>query len=250
MIPGCPPLTVTCSGACIAQPDESVQTLSFKSLARKSEIKSIKLSNPTDKDWFISPSLSGDHWQTPFEIKVPAKSSADLNVTYFPLTMTTEGKDAQTHIGKLFIALPDGSALLYNLTGEAGPPECSGKLEAETTAKKPAMVSAKIINWLGETQKFSTSIEMIEKPSPACFLVAANAVEVGPHGVKEFHMRFLSFVEGSAKAKITFTNIHTGEFNFNQLSCTYILPMVMFFILCRRVLFLRTLCKDYRSGGA
>jgi hypothetical protein len=81
----------------------------------------------------------------------------------------------------------------------------------ETSAKKSAIVTAKIVNWLGETQKFTTSIEMLEKPSPACFLVAANAVEVGPYASKEFHMRFLSFVEGAAKARVSFTNISTGN---------------------------------------
>ena len=132
-----------------------MQTLSFESVARKAEVKSVKLSNPTDKDWFISSSLRGDHWKVPVETKVPAKGSADLSVTYFPLTMSSE----EEHIGQLFIPLPDGSAQLYNLQGKAGSPECSGVLSVETVAKKPAMVTARIENWLSEAQKFTTSIQ-------------------------------------------------------------------------------------------
>merc|ERR1711871_1485239 len=203
-------------GVCISQPDDSVQTISFKSLARKAEVKSVKLSNPTDKDWYIAPSMRGDHWKVPVETKVPANGSADLSITYFPLTMSSE----EEHIGQLFVPLPDGSAQLYNLEGNAGPPECSGELSVETVAKKPAMVTAKINNWLGEAQKFRTSIEMLEQPSPACFLVAANAVEVGPLGLKEFHMRFVSYCEGKCKARVTFTNPSTGEYCFFDVVAT------------------------------
>ena len=92
----------------------------------------------------------------PHEVKIPAKGSADLVVTYFPLTMcplpppaapaakqpaaAAKGKagkgapspvpveeakapgDDQTHHppphqGRLFVALPDGSARLFQLKG-------------------------------------------------------------------------------------------------------------------------------------
>ena len=218
MIPGFTPLALSCSGMCISQPDDKVQTITFNSLARKADVKSVKLQNPTEKDWFISPSMRGDHWQVPHEVKVPAKGSADLSVSYFPLTMSNVNGQENEHVGQLFVALPDGTAQLYNLQGTAGSPECSGQLSVETTAKKATIVTIKLVNWLGESQKFRTSIEMLEQPSPACFLVAANAVEIGPRGAKEFHMRFLSFVEGNAKARITFTNPNTGEYCFYDLS--------------------------------
>lgn len=87
MIPGLDLLRITCTGACIAQPSESIQTLQFNSLTRQAENKSVKISNPTDKDWYLSPSLQGEDWKIPHEFKVPAKGSADLVVTYFPLSM-------------------------------------------------------------------------------------------------------------------------------------------------------------------
>ena len=43
-----------------------------------------------------------------------------MDVQYFPLTMTSE---EGYHSAELFVALPDGSAVLYNLQGKAGPPE-------------------------------------------------------------------------------------------------------------------------------
>eukprot|EP01041_Mallomonas_annulata_P003640 gene3640-7257_t len=248
LIPGLSSLLLTCSGMCVSQPSDSVQTLKFESLARKAQEKNVKLSNPSDKDWFVSPTLEGIHWHCPHELKVPARGSAELVITYLPVTMAIKPpekvappptKKAQTsrpaspdehsmmdvglgagvggHHGKLFVALPDGSAQLYNLLGYAGPPELSGVVSVETPAKKPVNFSLKLHNWISEPQTFVTNIEINEKPSPASFIVAANAVEVGPNGTKEFNARFSSYVEGITKATITFTNPNTGEYCFYSI---------------------------------
>lgn len=222
-IPGISPLLLTCSGMCISQPDESVKVLEFNSVARKASVLNVKLSNDTDKDWFISPSLQGDHWQVPYEFKIGPKSSADLPVTYFPLTMSdnkaaNKGAEGDTHEGQLFLALPDGSAQLYKLRGTAGAPECSGQLECETAAKTAKAVVVKLTNWLAETQKFDVTVDIVEKPSPATFIVVSNAVEVGPSGTKDFQVRFNSYVEGNTKARITFTNSQTKEYCFYELN--------------------------------
>ena len=98
-------------------------------------------------------------------MKIPAKGSADLVVTYFPLTMCplpppaapatkappaakgkagkgapvpveevkapgTENDQTQhlpPHQGRLFVALPDGSARLFQLKGRTGPPALTSR---------------------------------------------------------------------------------------------------------------------------
>jgi hydrocephalus-inducing protein len=233
LVPGLPPLALTCTGACIAQPDELTQTLQFSSLARKAESKAVKMTNPTDKDWFLSPSLNGENWRIPREVKVPAKGSADMTITYFPLTMSpapakepAEGEPDSAHKGQLFVSLPDGSAALYKLRGYAGHPECSGQLSVETPAKKPAQLSIKVNNWLAQPQRLQVTVDLLEQPSPATFVIAANAVEVGPNGTKEFPLRFLSFTEGQSKARITFANA-SGEYMFYDLTAKATMPEVL-----------------------
>jgi hydrocephalus-inducing protein len=170
MIPGLSPLSVTCTGSCVPQGNDSITTLEFSSLARKAETKAVKINNPSDKDWYLSPSLQGIHWEVPHEFKVPAKGSADMQVKYFPLSMCSKpqaGEEDKGHVGKVFVALPDGSAMLYQLKGYAGPPECSGVVNIDTAAKKPSTVTLKVQNWLGETQKLSVSVQLTEMPSPA-----------------------------------------------------------------------------------
>ena len=222
MIPGLEPLTITATGACIEQPSESVETIQFSSVARKTETKSVKIDNPTDKDWYLTPSLIGDDWKVPHEVKVPAKGSADLAVAYFPLTMTTasEGGEEKMHEGQMFIALPDGSARLYKLAGQSGAPECSGQLAVETPAKKAATVTIHVDNWLHESQKLDVEVELFEKASPATFIIAANATEVMPKGTKEFPIRFISYMEGKSKGRVTFTNPVSGEYAFYDLTAT------------------------------
>lgn len=231
-IAGLSPLQLTCTGACIEQPDESTQELQFKSIARKQEIQQIKFNNPTDKDWFLTPSISGINWKIPNELKVPSKGSAELPVTYYPLTMAPEptgdeGEIDKTHHGKLFVALPDGSAQLYKLSGNAGAPECSGIVEVETSAKKPVNTGVKINNWLTETQQLNVTIDLQEKPSPATFIIAANKLEVGASSTKEFPIRFVSYTEGTSKGTITFTNASTGEYAFYEFVAKTTMPEVL-----------------------
>jgi hydrocephalus-inducing protein len=210
-IPGVSPLSLSCSGACVVQPEGAVQTLNFNSLVRKLESKVIKITNPIDKECYISPSLSGDNWKVPAELKLPAKGAADLTVSYFPVTMTSA---ENSHQGKLFIALPDGTAQAYQLVGVAGKPECSGDITIETPAKKVGSSSIKLNNWLGESQRFKVDVELTEKPTPATFVIIANVIDVAPYATKEVPIRFNSYVEGNTKGKITFTNTNTGEYCF------------------------------------
>jgi hydrocephalus-inducing protein len=215
-IPGIAPLQITCSGMCVPQPTESIISLDFDCVVRTNQLKNISLKNPTDKDWFISPSMSGIHWSVPNELKIPAKSSADLVITYFPISMCSK-QDSKGHQGQLFVPMPDGTAQLYKLCGYASPPLSSGTVTVDVVAKRHTMIALKMSNWLAETQKFHISIDPLEQPSPATFFVAANAVEVAPHGMKDFQIRFTSFLEGRTRAKVTFTNTSSGEYFFYEI---------------------------------
>jgi len=264
VIPGMDPLQLTCTGACITPPTENIQLLEFSSLARKAQEKTVQVSNPSDKDWYLSPALQGDDWKVPHEFKVPAKGTADLPITYYPLTMSDKpplppdasaaGSAAATapastnaaavtdpaaadaepaepadpaHTGQLFVALPDGSAQLYKLRGIAGAPECSGEVTVETPAKKPATVTLKVKNWLAETQSLNVTVNLTDMPTPASFIVAANVTEIGPNGTKEFPLRFVSFTEGTSKGTITFTNPVTQEYCFFELTAKTTMPEVL-----------------------
>ena len=70
------------------------------------------------------------------------------------------------------------------------------------------------------SQRFNVTVELTDKPSPATFVVVSNVVEVGPNSTKEFPVRFVSYVEGTTKGVITFTNPETGEYVYYALRVT------------------------------
>lgn len=244
---GASPLSLTCTGVCIIQPTDSAKTIQFSSLVRKEEIKPVKISNPTDKDWFLSPSLKSEHWHVPHEIKIPAKGSNDLLVRYFPLTMCpptnpapvagsgvkTPGKPVKgveiappfeevtsadnCHQAQLFLGLPDGTAQLYHLRGYADKPECTSEIVLESSAKKSISTTIQLDNWLSIAQRFQVTVLFTEKPSSATFVTISDVVEIGANSSKEFPLRFISYVEGVTKGSVTFTNIKTGEYLFYNL---------------------------------
>lgn len=70
------------------------------------------------------------YWSGMPAIEVPP-GNADYEITYHPITMTHD----EPHRGTLFFPLPDGSALVYNLTGVSKPPKPADTIVQEVKAK-------------------------------------------------------------------------------------------------------------------
>ena len=239
LVDGSDPLTLTCSGGCVPQPDDTIKTLSFKSSARKAFEQTVSLSNPTDKVWVLTPVMKGIHWFGMDEISVPGKGSVDYKVTYFPLSMTggeeappadegAEGvavqeeedavKKEAKHKGSLFFSLPNGSALLYHLEGEAGEPEPEGRVGDKTPAKSMLTIPLPVKNWLRQPQKFKVDITLAdEAEGSSTFLEGANQIDVPSMATRDYPLRFFSYKEGSRAAIIKFTNVQTGEYLFHEV---------------------------------
>lgn len=55
--------------------------------------------------------------------------------------------------GTVFFALPDGSGLLYTLTGTADPPKPVGNIPVEVPCKMPYTEVLQVSNWLRKPQR-------------------------------------------------------------------------------------------------
>ena len=234
LVDGSDPLTVTCTGGCVEQPDDTIKTLSFASSARKASEQTVSLSNPTDKVWTLTPVMKGVHWFGMDEVSIPGKGSVDYKVTYFPLTMTVskggegEGQSGDSeggeespkqHEGSLFFALPNGSALLYNLKGEAEKPEPESRVSLNAAAKSMLTIPLSVKNWLRQPQKFCVEITLAdEAEESSTFLEGANQIDVPSMATREYPLRFFSYKEGSRAAIVKFTNIDTGEYLFHEIA--------------------------------
>ncbi|CAM9698611.1 unnamed protein product, partial [Chrysoparadoxa australica] len=228
------PLNLTCTGSCVVQPADSIHELAFSSRVRQPEAKSVSLSNPTDKQWYLAPVLKGEHWHGDSEIQVPAKGQASYEVVFLPSAMTTlDNQEEETgqssgskvkrpgqHEGSLFFALPDGAAVLYRLSGKAMEPLEAGTHSLSTAAKSALTFTVPVENWLRRSQQFSMSVKLAEGTDQSTSLTGAQTVEVPAHARKEFGLRFLAYKEGVTNATVTFTNEATGEYLYHTLELT------------------------------
>jgi len=62
---------------------------------------------------------------------VPAKQTAQFEISYYPKTMTKKNAADQydSHKGSLFFPLPNGTALLYKINGIATEPDAEATLQ-------------------------------------------------------------------------------------------------------------------------
>jgi hypothetical protein len=237
---GADPLRLTLTGACMEQPESSQNSLSFEAKARQEQTQNIEISNPTDKPWSLIPALdNSEHYRLENEtVIIAAKGKGTLGVTYHPHSMTAVAGDDESmlstgyrppdaHTANIFVALPDGNALLYQLTGKAGEPELAGTLEKETPAKKGMSIPLPVENWMKVPQRFSVQIEREGEEDKSVFLDGAETIVVPPLHTRDFNLKFYSYKEGVTTCKVTFTNEMTKEYISYQLQITALEPGVI-----------------------
>lgn len=162
-------------------------------------------------------------------MSVPANGEAALDVSYFPLTMTVddeppaegdeppaegEEREARKHVAELFIALPDGSALLYHLRGAAGPPETLVHEPMSTAAKASLPISLSVSNWLGAPQHFDVAFSLDDETASldSTFLEGTSTFDVEAAETRAYVLRFFSYKVGKTVAVARFTNPASGEY--------------------------------------
>lgn len=149
MIEGGAPLGLTLTGSCISMP-ATREVVHFITNVRSQESKMINVPNRTNLHWNLRPSIDGEYFSGPDAFVVEPMSVRHYEVRYHPLTMTTEGKK---HQGTLFFPLPDGTGLLYNLSGTADPPKVTGKITREIPCKVTYTELLPVTNWLKRPQR-------------------------------------------------------------------------------------------------
>jgi len=88
-VEGSSPLLVTLTGACTELPP-SKEVYSIVATVRTKESKSVSVMNKTLVDWELKPVFEGIYFSGPDKLEVPAGATANYDVTYYPLTMTSE----------------------------------------------------------------------------------------------------------------------------------------------------------------
>lgn len=80
-------------GKCIEQPKENIQTIKFQTIVRTSKAQKVQVKNPSAKPWkvkaVISSSSDNNYFSGKEYLEVAAGGTADYEVIYTPLTMTS-----------------------------------------------------------------------------------------------------------------------------------------------------------------
>lgn len=213
-IQGSESLSVTLHGSSIAPPPESTKDLLFDPIVRETRVQKVQVKNPSAIKWRIQPSLSTtaeiskNYWTGPPYLEILPGATADYEIAYTPLTMTGD----VNHQGTLFFPLPDGTALVFNLTGIAKPPKPIDSIVKEIKAKVPQILIMPVKNWLEITQRFEVKWELEGELDPAILIRGANTIDAPGYSTKEYKLNFLTYKVGTTKFKVTFTNPMTREY--------------------------------------
>jgi hydrocephalus-inducing protein len=208
-------LSLSLMGKSVDLDTTATEELVFTTKVRQATSQSVTVQNTEDREWAINPTIStvGDDAKGYFSGKstlvVPARGSAQYEVSYTPQTMTklrkvkkgegdqeAEVEEVERHSGSLFFPLPNGTALRYHLLGTATEPDAEGELQETVTAKKAKSIIIPLKNWQRQSQRFHASWKLEGEADPATFIRGANTFDVGGQSTKEYKLNFLTLKAG------------------------------------------------------
>jgi hydrocephalus-inducing protein len=76
---------------CVAVPP-SKEVVSFSTHVRNKDTKNIQIMNRTNQHWHLRPIIDGECWTGSDTFDVDPQTTKPYELTYHPLTMTSEGK--------------------------------------------------------------------------------------------------------------------------------------------------------------
>ncbi|KAJ1501628.1 hypothetical protein HMI55_003297 [Coelomomyces lativittatus] len=138
------PLFLSLTGICIPLPI-AIDTLKFNTSVRIPETKSITLVNKTNFKWNLAPVIDHSSFTGNETVIVDPSSSLNYDVTFLPLELNAE------YNGTVFFPLPDGSGLLYKVTGTVEKPFPCSSIQREILSKKNHCETLSVTNWLKKT---------------------------------------------------------------------------------------------------
>jgi hydrocephalus-inducing protein len=216
-IEGMQPILLTLTGSCV-QIIAQKETHNFDTFVRQKDSKQITISNRSNIPWEIKPLIEGDYYSGLESFTVECQSTSSFEIVYFPMTMTQT--NGPKHTGSIFFPLPDGTGILYNLSGTANPPKPIGKIVREVPCKNAFIEILPVENWLKKPQRFKVIFEIIkpEKPDPSTTIKGNEYIDVPGNGKKDFKMNYYAHKENLTLFKVVFKNEQTNEYCFYEMS--------------------------------
>jgi hypothetical protein len=223
-IEGGQPLFLTLTGMCIPAPVQN-DVIKFSTPVRSSEARIIILSNKSSVGWHIRPVIDNEYWSGPEYIDVEVGQTKHYDILFTPLEMNGAGEGGR-HEGSIFFPLPDGSGLLYKLSGLADKPSPAGNISRDIPCKTAYTEVLPVKNWLKRHQRLKVIMEVM-RPDPSVFLKGADYIDVPGLISRDYKINFYAYKEGVTNAKIIFKNEQTQEYIHYNVTFRSIPPGVI-----------------------
>lgn len=220
-----PPVTLTLTGGCTAQPTTKEVPQHFSCPVRSTDSKTLSITNKTNALWTLKPVIDAEYWSGPLTFTVePQTMNKGYPISYHPLTMTQEGKK---HTGTVFFPLPDGTGLLFTVSGTAEPPKMNGgaKIQNDIPCKVPYVEHLPVENWLKRPQRFSVKWEILRQDTRqdmSTDIKGMSFIDVPANGTKDYKLNVFAYKETTLPLKVVFTNDKTGEYQWYELQYKFI----------------------------
>lgn len=207
-------LNLTLTGSCILAPMQN-EVLKFNVPVRQSESKSVTITNKTTMNWHVRPVIEGTVWSGADIVDIEPGQSKAYEITYTPLAMTST--DGPRHEGSLFFPLPDGTGILYKLTGVAEKPAPEQSISRDIVCKTLHIESLVVTNWMKHPQRFHVTFE-VQKPDPSTTIKGFDFLDVPGESSRDYKINIYAYKEGITNVKVTFKNEHNQEYLFFLLA--------------------------------
>ncbi|XP_078688637.1 hydrocephalus-inducing protein-like [Branchiostoma floridae x Branchiostoma belcheri] len=205
-------ILLTLTGMCVSTPALK-EVLNFSTHVRQRDTKTVTISNRTNQTWELHPVIDGEYWAGLETFLVEPQQNKGYELVYKPLAMTAEGKK---HTGTVFFPLPDGTGLLYNLTGTSEPPKAISNITREVPCKTGYTELLTVSNWLKHPQRFRVTIDMVkpDRLDQSTSLKGLDYIDVPGLGKRDYKLNFFAHREGTVTSKVVFREDTTGEYQF------------------------------------
>ncbi|XP_042266839.1 hydrocephalus-inducing protein homolog isoform X2 [Thunnus maccoyii] len=206
------PVTLTVTGSCITA-STSKEVVSFVCPVRGSHTQTLPVFNPTNQRCSIRPVVEGEQWRVVPSMILEPLQNKTYQITYRPLTMTTDGKK---HLGSVFFSFPDGTGMLYSLQGTAETPKAEDTIVHELPAKTHHTEMLPVHNWLSKQQRFHVMKEILkpDKADATVSLKGLDYIDVPALAKRDYKLSFFTYRDGHYSTKVTFHNEVSGEYLF------------------------------------
>lgn len=117
----------------------------------------------------------------------------------------------EAHTASLFFPIPDGTALMYKLSGVSTSPSVLESFDLATKAKKNLVHLISIQNWLKVAQRFNVSWKF-EVEEKSVFINAATIFDVAGDSNKDYKLSIYALKACNVKFTLFFKNPNTHEY--------------------------------------